>query len=79
MERIFHGASREGAKLAKFGAIGRYISLRPFGFAQDRLGTKNFLEVVRLNILSVRIYQSDAERPDLAFTLEAEDLGARFR
>ena len=49
-------------------------------FIRERLGAKNFLEVVLLNILSVRIYyQSDAERPDLAFTLEAEDLGARFR
>jgi len=39
--------SREGAKLAKFGAIGRYFSLR--------LDAKNFIEVVLLNILSVRI------------------------
>ena len=49
-------------------------------FIRERLGAKNFLEVVLLNILSERIYyQSDAERPGLAFTLEAEDLGARFR
>jgi len=51
--RIFHGA-----KDAKFGEIGKYFSLRswrPFGFAQDRLGAKNFVEVVLLNILSVRI------------------------
>jgi len=27
----------------------------PFGFDQDRLGAKNFVEVVLLNILSVRI------------------------
>jgi hypothetical protein len=50
--------SRKGAKGAKFGEIGKYFSLRswrPFGFAQDRLGAKNFVEVVLLNILSVRI------------------------
>jgi len=48
--------SRKGAKDAKFGEIGKYLSLRswrPFGFAQDRLGAKNFVEVVLLNILSV--------------------------
>jgi hypothetical protein len=58
VERIFHGASRKGAKDAKFGEIGKYFSLRswrPFGFAQDRLGAKNLVEVVLLNILSVRI------------------------
>ena len=58
MERIFHGASCKDAKYAKFGEIGKYFSLRswrPFGFAQDRLGVKNFVEVVLLNILSVRI------------------------
>jgi hypothetical protein len=59
VESVFHGASREGAKHVKFGEIGKYFSLlswRPFGFAQDRLGAKNFVEVVLLNILSVRIY-----------------------
>jgi len=59
------GLSRKGAKDAKFGEMGKYISLwswRPFGGvypdkgrAQDRLGAKIFLEVVLLNILSVRI------------------------
>ncbi len=53
MERIFHGASREDAKHAKFGEIGKYFSLRCW-----RLGAKNFVEVVLLNILSVRIYQT---------------------
>ncbi|MEE8077095.1 MAG: hypothetical protein V3T60_15920, partial [Candidatus Binatia bacterium] len=48
--RIFHGASREGAKDAKFEEIGKYFSLRSW-----RLGAKNFVEVVLLNILSVRI------------------------
>jgi hypothetical protein len=55
VERIFHGASRKGAKDAKFGEIVKYFSLRswrPFGFALDRLGAKNFVEVVLLNILS---------------------------
>ena len=38
--------SRKGAKGAKFGEVGKYFSLRslrPFGFAQDRLGAKNFV------------------------------------
>jgi len=58
VESVFHGASREDAKHAKFGEIGKYFSLRswrPFGFAQDRLGAKNFVEVLLLNILSVKI------------------------
>jgi len=45
--------SRKDAKGAKFGEIGKEFSLRswrPFGFAQDRLGAKIFLEVVLLNI-----------------------------
>jgi hypothetical protein len=46
--RIFHGASRKDTKHAKFGEIGKYFSLRSW-----RLGAKNFLEVVLLNILSV--------------------------
>ncbi len=53
---LLHGASCKGAK---FGEIGNYFSLRswrPFGFAQDRLGAKNFVEVVLLNILSLKIY-----------------------
>jgi len=55
---LLHGASREDAEDAKFGEMGKYFSLlswRPFGFAQDRLGAKNFVEVVLLNILPVRI------------------------
>jgi hypothetical protein len=44
---LFHGASRKGAKDAKFGEIGKYFSLRSW-----RLGAKNFVEVVLLNILS---------------------------
>jgi len=71
VESVFHGASRKGAlrwtqggeqsrttKDGKFGEIEKYFSLRswrPFGFAQDRLGAKNFVEVVLLNILSIRI------------------------
>ncbi len=42
VESVFHGA-----KDAKFGEIGKYFSLRswrPFGFAQDRLGEKIFVE-----------------------------------
>jgi len=50
VESVFHGASRKGAKHTKFGEIGKYFSLRSW-----RLGAKNFLEVVLLNILSVRI------------------------
>jgi hypothetical protein len=46
-ESVFHGASRKGAKDAKFGEIGKYFSLRSW-----RLGAKNFVEVVLLNILS---------------------------
>jgi len=42
--------SRKGAKDAKFGELGKYFSLRSW-----RLGAKNFVEVVLLNILSVRI------------------------
>ncbi len=41
--------SRKGAKDAKFGEIGKYFSLRSW-----RLGEKIFVEVVLLNILSVR-------------------------
>ena len=41
--------SRRGAKDAKSGEIGKYFSLRSW-----RLGTKNFVEVVLLDILSVR-------------------------
>jgi len=37
------------AKDAKFGEIGKYFSLRAW-----RLGAKDFVEVVLLNILSVR-------------------------
>jgi hypothetical protein len=47
--RIFHGASREDAKHAKSGDIGRCFSLRPW-----RLGAMNFVEVVLLNISKVR-------------------------
>jgi len=50
MERVFHGASREDAKQAKFGE-----NRKIFFFAPWRLGAKNFVEVVLLNILSVRI------------------------
>jgi hypothetical protein len=50
VERIFHGASREDAMRAKFGEIGNYFPLRSW-----RLGVENFIEVVLLNILSVRI------------------------
>jgi len=39
-----------GAKDAKFGEIRKYFSLRPW-----RLGAKNFVEVVLLNILSVKM------------------------
>ncbi len=45
--------SRKGAKGAKFGEIGKFFSLRswrPFGFAQDRLGAINFVEVILSNI-----------------------------
>ncbi len=53
---LLHGASRKGAKDAKFGEIGKYFSLR--SLRSWRLGAKNFVEVVLLNILSVRIYYS---------------------
>jgi len=42
--------SRKGAKGAKFGEIGKYFSLRAW-----RLGAKNFIEFVPLNILWERI------------------------
>jgi len=42
--------SRKGAKDAKFGEIEKYFSLRAW-----RLGAKNLMEVVLLNILLVRI------------------------
>jgi hypothetical protein len=42
--------SRKGAKNAKFGETGKYFTLQAW-----RLGAKNFLEVVLLNIQSVRI------------------------
>jgi len=66
------GEHSRTTKDAKFGEIGKYFSLRswcPFGgdypdkgSAQGRLGAKNFVDVVLLNILSVRIYcQSDSD------------------
>jgi len=41
-------------RILSFG-IRIFIWGRPFGFAQDRLGAKTFVEAVLLNILSVRI------------------------
>ena len=52
-------------RISSFG-IRIFIRERPFGGvypdkgrAQDRLGAKNFVEVVLWNILSVRIYRDD--------------------
>ncbi len=48
MERIFHGASREDAKHAKFGENRKMFFFAPrpsFGFAQDRLGAIHIVEV----------------------------------
>ena len=67
--------SRKDAKHAKFGEIGRYISLRSwrsFGHAQDRLGAKIFVEVVLLNILSERIYS-------MSLQLTVEQKGEAYR
>jgi len=50
------GASRKGAKRAKFREI--FLPLRPwrpFDFAQDMLGAINFLEVVLFNISNAKI------------------------
>jgi len=48
--------SRKGAKAAKVRSIDKNLSLRAW-----RLGAKNFLEVILLNILSVRIRKTNAK------------------
>jgi hypothetical protein len=76
--------SRKDAKARRFGEISKCLILRawrPFDFAQDTLGSINFLKVVLSNISKVSAYYIRSHSRDLKKPLwrTLESLGKKFR